>query len=85
MTFFEIDPVVIAVAEDARLFSYLADAPTPPRIVRGRCAPLARRRAGRRLTTSSILDAFSSDAIPIHLLTVEAIDGGGPHARARTA
>ena len=35
MTFFEIDPVVIAVAEDARLFSYLADAPTPPRIVEG--------------------------------------------------
>ena len=73
MTFFEIDPVVIAVAEDARLFSYLADAPTPPRIVEGdaRLSLAAEPDAAFDLV---ILDAFSSDAIPIHLMTVEAIE-----------
>jgi spermidine synthase len=72
MTFFEIDPVVIAVAEDPRLFSYLADAPSKPRIVEGdaRLSLAAEPAAAYDLV---VLDAFSSDSIPIHLMTVEAI------------
>ena len=73
MTFFEIDPVVISVAEDPRLFSYLEDAPTKPRVVEGD----ARLSLAAQATGSYemvVLDAFSSDAIPVHLLTVEAID-----------
>jgi len=72
MTFFEIDPVVIAVARDGRFFSYLADAPNTPRIVEGdaRLSLAAEPEAAYDLV---VLDAFSSDAIPVHLMTVEAI------------
>ena len=72
MTFFEIDPVVISVAEDPALFTYLADAPRPPRIVEGdaRLSLAAEPTAAYDLV---VLDAFSSDAIPVHLMTVEAI------------
>ena len=72
MTYFEIDPVVVRVASDPTLFSYLSDAPTMPRIVLGDARlSLADEPAGAYDLV--ILDAFSSDAIPIHLLTVEAI------------
>ena len=72
MTFFEIDPVVIAVAEDPRHFSYLGDAPTKPRVVEGDARlSLAAEPAGAYDLV--VLDAFSSDAIPVHLMTVEAI------------
>jgi hypothetical protein len=72
MTFFEINPVVISVAEDPALFSYLADAPVPPRIIEGdaRLSLAAEPTAAYDLL---VLDAFSSDAVPIHLMTMEAI------------
>lgn len=69
-TFYEINPVVIDVARDPRYFSFLAD-----------CRPEARLRLGdgRLLLATEpgrfdliVLDAFSSDAVPAHLLTVEA-------------
>jgi Spermidine synthase len=72
MTFFEIDPVVVSVAEDPNLFTYLADAPTAPRIVEGD-ARLSLATEPTSAYDLVVLDAFSSDAIPIHLLTVEAI------------
>lgn len=72
MTYFEIDPVVIDVATDPRLFTYLSDAPSMPRIVLGDARlSLADEPSGAYDLV--VLDAFSSDAIPIHLLTVEAI------------
>jgi hypothetical protein len=74
-TLFEIDPLVKRIAEDERYFSYL---------------PEARRRGveaevvlgDARLTLASaaggfdvlVLDAFTSGAIPVHLLTREALD-----------
>jgi SAM-dependent methyltransferase len=72
MTYFEIDPVVVRIAQDPALFTYLADAPGDPRIVLG---------DGRRSLAAEpdatfdllVLDAFSSNAVPIHLLTAEAI------------
>ena len=72
MTFFEIDPVVIAVAGDSRYFTFLADAPSPPRIVLGD-ARLSLRDEPAASYDLVILDAFSSDAPPAHLLTVEAL------------
>jgi spermidine synthase len=72
MTYFEIDPVVIEVAEDPTLFTYLADAPTAPRIVMGD-ARLSLADEPDAAFDLVVLDAFSSDAIPVHLLTVEAI------------
>jgi hypothetical protein len=72
MTFFEIDPVVIQVASDPRYFSYLTDAPRRPAIVEGDARlSFEDEPAGRYDLV--MMDAFSSDSVPIHLLTVEAI------------
>jgi SAM-dependent methyltransferase len=72
LTFYEIDPVVVAVATDPRYFTYLADAASPPAIVLG-----DGRRSLRDVPDATfdvlVLDAFSSDSVPAHLLTVEAI------------
>lgn len=72
-TFYEIDPEVIRIARDPRLFGFLSS-----------CAPDAPVVAGdARLTLEAssdrydliVLDAFSSDTIPVHLLTREALAG----------
>lgn len=69
--FFEIDPLMIEIARDRKIFSFLA-----------RCAPEVSITLGdARLTLGQVspgkfdilaLDAFSSDSIPLHLLTKEA-------------
>jgi hypothetical protein len=74
VTFYELDPAVIRIATDVRFFSYLRGAEDRGARIRiipgdGRLA-LSRERASFRLI---IIDAFSSDAIPTHLLTVEAL------------
>jgi spermidine synthase len=71
-TFFEIDPEVVRLASDPKLFHFLQKCP-PAGIVLG----------DARLTLAAspkqydliVLDAFSSDAIPTHLLTREALRG----------
>ncbi len=70
--FYEIDPLVIKIAQNPSFFSYLS-----------RCAPTAKMVVGdARLSLGHepdqsfdllILDAFSSDSVPTHLLTREAI------------
>jgi len=70
--FYEIDRQVVRIATDLDRFSYIS-----------RCAPDARIIVGdARLTLADaedvqydviVMDAFSSDAIPIHLLTREAM------------
>ncbi|MEO5919383.1 MAG: fused MFS/spermidine synthase, partial [Candidatus Limnocylindrales bacterium] len=72
MTFFEIDPLVVRVATDERFFTYLSDAPIPPRIILGD-ARLSIRDLPSGAFDLLVLDAFSSDAVPAHLLTVEAL------------
>jgi hypothetical protein len=71
--FFEIDPLVVRIARDPALFSFLEDAPIPMvvRLGDGRLSLAAR---GESVFDLLVLDAFSSDAIPIHLLTREAFD-----------
>jgi len=72
MTFFEIDPIVIQVASDPKYFTYLADAPIRPTVVEGDARlSLADQPNGR--FDMLVMDAFSSDSIPVHLLTAEAI------------
>jgi hypothetical protein len=72
MTFFEIDPTVLKVASDPRLFTFLSRSKARPEVVLGDARlTLARQPDGR--FGIIVLDAFSSDAIPIHLLTKEAI------------
>lgn len=72
-TFYEIDPAVARIAEDPRYFTFLQQCAGEYDIVLG---------DGRLTLTQSpdgcydliLLDAFSSDAIPTHLLTIEAIE-----------
>lgn len=70
-TFYEIDPVVIRLAQDAKTFRFLSECAPDARIVQGDARlTLADRPEHARVL---IVDAFSSDAIPIHLLTHEAL------------
>jgi SAM-dependent methyltransferase len=70
ITYFEIDPAVARIASDPRFFTYLSDSPARVEIVLGDGRlSLARAPDGR--FDLIILDAFSSDAIPVHLLTRE--------------
>ncbi len=70
-TFYEIDPGVVRIARNPEYFTYLRDCRVEPRIVLGD----ARRHLDREPDGAFdliVLDAFSSDAIPVHLLTQEA-------------
>ncbi|MGA9747795.1 MAG: fused MFS/spermidine synthase [Nocardioides sp.] len=72
LTFFEIDPEIVRIAEDTSLFSYLSDSEAEVSTVVGD----GRLRIGEAPAGSFdliILDAFSSDAVPVHLLTEEAM------------
>jgi len=70
-TFYEIDPAVVRIARDPQKFTFLT-----------RCVPGARIEVGdaRLLIEHApsaskdilVLDAFSSDSVPMHLLTKEA-------------
>ncbi|HWV41911.1 fused MFS/spermidine synthase [Pseudorhodoplanes sp.] len=72
LTYYEIDPTVVRIAKDPKRFTFLFE-----------CAPDAKIVIGdARLTLAAapdgqydilIVDAFSSDAIPTHLLTREAM------------
>jgi len=71
-TYFEIDPLVEKIARDARLFTYLRDCPPRSDVVVGD-ARLSLAQAPEHRYEVLVLDAFSSDAIPTHLLTLEAV------------
>ncbi len=72
MTFFEIDPTIERIARDPKLFRYLELAGQDVEVIIGD----GRQNLGRAADGAFnllILDAFSSDAIPVHLLTREAL------------
>jgi hypothetical protein len=71
-TFYEIDPLIERIAFNPKYFSYLRDCPPAKRIVIGD-ARLSLAHAPDSSYDYIILDAFSSDAIPIHLMTREAL------------
>ena len=70
--FFEIDPRSSASPSRTQ-FTYLTNCQPQGRHRARRRAPDASPRRRTRASTCSIVDAFSSDAIPMHLLTAEAI------------
>jgi len=70
-TFYEIDPTIADLAGDRRYFTYLADSPAQMRIVLGD-ARVSLAKEPPRSFDLLIVDAFSSDAIPVHLATREA-------------
>jgi spermidine synthase len=70
LTYYEIDPVVEDLARDQRFFTYLSGSDAIVDVVIG-----DGRLELERLGPSHdliVIDAFSSDAIPVHLLTLEA-------------
>jgi hypothetical protein len=75
--FYDINPAVIALSTGpARLFTYLADCPAKVEIAAGDARlSLEREIASGSAAPFDVLavDAFTSDAIPVHLLTKEAI------------
>jgi hypothetical protein len=71
LTFFEIDDAVVRIASNPSLFSFVSDSKGSVRFVLGDGRiELGRSSGGFDLV---IVDAFSGDAIPTHLLTDEAI------------
>jgi hypothetical protein len=70
-TFYEIDPAVERIARNPQWFTYLEACASRCRVVIGD-ARLSLQRSADRYSLI-VLDAFSSDAIPIHLLTREAL------------
>jgi hypothetical protein len=71
-TFFEIDPAVDRIARDTRYFHHLEDCAARWRVVLGD-ARLSLAREPDGAFGMIVLDAFSGDAIPMHLLTREAL------------
>jgi hypothetical protein len=72
-TFFEIDPEVVRIARDPGMFRFLSSCAPDTSIVLGD-ARLTLAASPRQFDLI-VLDAFSSDAIPTHLLTREALRG----------
>jgi hypothetical protein len=72
-TFYEIDPAVERIARDARFFRFLPECPAASLSVVLGDARLRLREAPDREYGLIVMDAFSSDAIPAHLLTREAL------------
>ena len=70
--FYEIDPAVLAFSQ-ARDFTYLADCAPKAQVLIGD-ARLELAKARPASLDVLAIDAFSSDAIPLHLLTDEAFD-----------
>jgi hypothetical protein len=70
--FFEIDPTVVSIARDPASFTFLAESAASIDI------DIEDGRLGLESTPDGaydllVLDAFSSDAVPVHLLTVESM------------
>jgi hypothetical protein len=73
-TFFEIDPSVQRIAEDPRFFTFLHDARERGAVIHVELgdARLQLKKSPRKFGLL-VVDAFGSDAIPLHLLTREAL------------
>ncbi len=71
-TFYEIDPTVERIARDPRFFTYLRVCPGTLDVILGD-ARLRLLDAPDRSYGLIMADAFSSDAVPVHLITREAL------------
>jgi hypothetical protein len=71
MRFYEINPQVVDVAQ--KNFSFLSDSQASTDIVLGDARLTLEREPPQRYDLL-VVDAFSSDAIPIHLITLDAMD-----------
>lgn len=71
--FYEIDPAVVRIASNPAYFPFIADSPAEVSFVIGD-GRLMLGRAASATYDLIVLDAFSSDAVPMHLLTREAFE-----------
>jgi spermidine synthase len=71
-TYYEIDPDVVTIARDPNLFRFLTDCRAHLNIEVGD-ARIELAKAPASAYDLIVLDAFSSDSIPVHLLTREAV------------
>jgi len=71
MDFYEIDPAVVDMASDPELFTYVGDTPAEVEMIVG--DGRLELAATEERYDLIVLDAFSSDAIPVHLMTREAL------------
>jgi SAM-dependent methyltransferase/lipoprotein signal peptidase len=70
--FFEIDPAMVRIARNPRIFTFLSRCAPQARVILGDARLSIAREPAGKLDLLAV-DAFSSDAIPIHLLTREAL------------
>ena len=72
--FYDIDPAIVAIASDPRYFTFLSNCTKGSyRVILGD-ARLRLREAPAGKYGLLLMDAFSSDSVPAHLLTTEAMD-----------
>ncbi|WP_125932995.1 fused MFS/spermidine synthase [Kiloniella majae] len=72
-SFFEIDPLVETMARNPKLFDYMQECAQETEVIIGD-ARLSLKNISDATYDLLIADAFSSDAIPIHLMTKEAFN-----------
>jgi hypothetical protein len=72
LTYYEIDPSVVRIAKNRKYFTFLSQCAPQARIVLGD-ARLKLREARDGQYGLIVLDAFSGDTIPMHLMTREAL------------
>ena len=72
-TFYEIDPTVEKIAKNTDYFTFLQDAEAPYKILLGD-GRLQLAHSSDNAYDLLIMDAFSSDSIPVHLVTKEAFE-----------
>ena len=72
LMFFEIDPMVIAIARNPRYFTFISGCRPQVPIVVGD-ARITLGRAAAAAYDVIVIDAFASDSVPAHLLTREAM------------
>lgn len=80
--FYEIDPQVVALSSGERpVFTYLRDSAATVTVAVGD-GRLTLERASPLGADMVVMDAFGSDAVPVHLMTSEAIAAYARHLRA---
>ncbi len=75
--FYEINPQVVTLASDPRYFQFLHDSAAPADVVLGDGRLSLEREFAQGAHNDYdvlIVDAFNGDAVPVHLLTIEAFE-----------
>lgn len=77
LRFYEINPQVVTLASDPRYFRFLHDAAAPVDVALGDGRLSLERELAQGASQDYdvlIVDAFNGDAVPVHLLTIEAFE-----------